>query len=188
MNRVLRGSVGLLAVVCFGITSVAAERPDRPDRPDAKSSVRRAPGTVRSVGSTATGATFGGAGSTAIRGAAWTAENNPIKNANVRLRNVVTGRVEATAVANDMGQFAFENVQAGSYVVELVSNSGNVQVVGHMFSIAPGETVATFVRTGAKVPFFNGFFGNTVQSVTSSAASEGVTAIAPVARSVTSKQ
>jgi hypothetical protein len=170
------------ALVCFGTAAGAA---GRPDRPDGKST--RAPGVARPVGPTSTlsGASFGvGIRATAILGAAWTADNLPIKQANLRLRNIVSGKIEATTVANDVGQFAFENVPGGSYVVELVNASGHVQVVGHMFTIAPGETVATFVRTGTKVPWVNGFFSNSVSSVSSTAASQGVTAIAPVARPI----
>lgn len=52
--------------------------------------------------------------------------------------------------------------------------------VGHAFVIAPGETVATFVRLGTKVPWFHGFFSNAASAVASTAASQGITAIAPV--------
>jgi hypothetical protein len=52
--------------------------------------------------------------------------------------------------------------------------------VGHAFVIAPGETVATFVRLGTKVPWFTGFFNNAASAVASTAAGLGVTAIAPV--------
>ena len=50
----------------------------------------------------------------------------------------------------------------------------------HAFVIASGETVATFVRLGTKVPWFNGFFQNAASAVASTAASQGITAIAPV--------
>src|SRR5436853_412914 len=59
---------------------------------------------------------------------------------------------------------------------------GRIEVVGRVFAIAPGETVATFVRTGTKVPWFTGFFNNSMSAVAASAASQGVTAIAPVVR------
>jgi len=119
---------------------------------------------------------------TSILGVAWNADNSPVTNARLRLRNVVTGRVEATAVANDVGRFTFENIEGGTYVVELVHESGKVMTVGHVFTIAPGETVATFVRLGTKVPWFNGFFSNAASAAASTAASQGVTAIAPVVR------
>ena len=120
-----------------------------------------------------------GARSTSVLGAAWNADNTPIPNAKVRLRNVRTGRIEAHAVANDMGQFVFQSVESGSYVIELVTENGKVLTVGHSFTVAPGETVATFVRLGTRVPWFNGFFANAASAVASSAAAAGVTAVAP---------
>jgi hypothetical protein len=176
-----------LAVVplalCFGAAAVAA---DPPDRPDAKKATRNAPGVARPVGPTSTLATSFGTLATSILGAAWTADNTPIRQASLRLRNIVSGKVQATTIANDTGQFAFANVPPGSYVVELLNASGHVEVVGQMFTIAQGETVATFVRIGTKVPWFTGFFGNTVSLVTSAAANEGVVAVAPLARPVSS--
>jgi hypothetical protein len=152
------------------VFGVAAGASGRPDRPDARA--RRAPG----------------ARATSVHGTAWAADNTPIKQAHLRLRNVISGNVEATAISNDDGQFAFDDVESGSYVVELVNEAGKVQLVGHVFTIAPGETVATFVRAGTKVPWFTGFFGNSVAAVSSAAASYGIPAIAPVARPVSVKQ
>jgi len=173
--------------VCLGAVAGAADPPDRPDAKPAPGG-HRAPGTARPIGPTSAVATTFGARVTAILGTAWTADNQPIRQASLRLRNVVSGKVQATAVANDAGQFAFENVEGGSYVVELLNDGGRVEVVGHVFTIAAGETVATFVRTGTKVPWFTGFFNNTVSSVASTAASQGVTAIAPLARPISPKQ
>ena len=172
-------------VVCLGVVARAA---DPPDRPETKASARTAPGMARPVGRTSAGGGSFGSPSTAILGTAWTEDNAPIKQANLRLRNVLTGKVQATTVGNDAGQFAFENVPGGSYVVELLSNAGHVEVVGHVFTIAAGETVATFVRTTTKVPGFTGFFNNTLAAVSSAAASQGVTAIAPVARPASARQ
>ena len=153
-----------------------------PDRPDARPAPKAAPAasTARPVatGSRVAGASFGGTRITSILGAAWNVDNSPIKAANLRLRNVVTGKIEAVTQANEAGQFAFQNVAGGSYVVELVTASGKIQTVGHVFTIAPGESVATFVRVGAKVPWGPTFFNNTANSVSSSAASQGITAIA----------
>lgn len=120
--------------------------------------------------------------STSVLGSAWNADNSPVKGAHLRLRNVLSGNVEATAIANDAGQFTFDNVEGGTYVVELVTDNGRVLTVGHPFTIAPGETVATFVRLGTKIPWFQAFFSNAATATTSAAASEGITAIAPVAR------
>jgi hypothetical protein len=130
----------------------------------------------------------GAAGSrgTSILGAAWKGDNTPIPNAKLRLRNALTGKIEATTVANDAGQFAFTGIESGTYAIELVADSGKILTLGHTFTVAPGETVATFVRLGTKVPWFNGMFGNSnsffsnaAAAASSTAASTGVTAVAP---------
>lgn len=142
---------------------------------------KTAPGSPRPAGAggaRVAGASFG-TRSTTILGAAWNADNSPIKGANLRLRNVVTGKIEAVTKANDAGQFRFENIEGGSYVVELVTDSGHVVTIGHVFTIAPGETVATFVRVGPKIPWATALFNNTAGNVASTAATEGITAIRP---------
>src|SRR5215204_7008564 len=118
--------------------------------------------------------------STSIVGHAWAADNTPFKDAKLRLRNATTGKVEATTVADATGRFSFSNMAEGTYVIEVVTEAGKVLGVGHTFTIAPGETVATFVRLGAKVPWVAGFFFNTAAAASSVAASQGITALAPV--------
>ena len=186
MNKITtrRGSLPAvaLALAVAGLAPVLGASADRPGaRPTVTAA--NAPGAPRAVatGSRAAGASFGGTRVTSVLGAAWNVDNTPIRDAVIRLRNVVTGKIEAVAKANEVGQFAFENVNGGSYVVELVAASGKIQTVGHVFTIAPGETVATFVRVGTKVPWGTALFNNTASAVSSSAASEGITAIAPVA-------
>lgn len=117
--------------------------------------------------------------STSILGSAWNADNSPIPQARLRLRNATTGRIEASTVADDAGQFAFTGIESGMYVIELVSESGKVLTLGHTFTVAPGETVATFVRLGTKARSFAGFFSSAAAAAVSTAASTGVTAIAP---------
>lgn len=130
------------------------------------------------AGTTAVGGT-GSVRFATVVGVAWQADNTPIPAARVRLRDVGTGRAAGHAVASDAGRFTFQDVLPGAYVVELVNENGKVLTVGHSFTVARGETVATFVRLGARSPWFNGFFANAAAAVASAAASAGVTAIAP---------
>lgn len=120
--------------------------------------------------------------SIAISGVAWEADSRAIPGARLRLRDVVSGRVAALAVADQTGRFTFTGVEGGSYLIELVNPAGKILAVGHTFSVGPGETVATFVRLAAKSPWFSGFFGNAASAVASTAASAGVTALAPETR------
>lgn len=129
------------------------------------------------------------AAATIIRGSAWSSENTPIRDAKLRLRNVTTGRIEAATVGDAEGQFTFANVAGGTYVVELVNDTGRVLTVGHPFVILPGETVATFVRLGvAKAPGLASFFANAAAAAIASASSLGVTALAPTAPPVSAKR
>lgn len=125
---------------------------------------------------------------TRILGAAWNVDNTPIPQARLRLRNLGTGRIETAAVADDAGQFSFSDIDGGTYVIELVDASGKILTVGHPFIVAPGETVATFVRLGARVPWFSGFFKDAAAAAIATAAGQGITALAPVARPVSAKR
>jgi hypothetical protein len=115
--------------------------------------------------------------STSVHGVVWNADNTPFPNSKVRLRNLQTGRADATAAANEEGRFTFENLESGSYVIELVGDDGRVIALGQSFRIEPGETVATFVRLGVRQPRFAGLFSNAAAAVISAASSAGVTAI-----------
>lgn len=123
-----------------------------------------------------------------ILGTVWDAQNRPVPDAQVRLRNLTTGRVEATTRASQAGQFTFQSVEGGNYVLELVNDAGRVIAVGQTFSVAPGETVATFVRLGARLPWFSGFFNNAAASAVSTAAGLGLTAVSTTGQSASPTQ
>ncbi|MDO8678287.1 MAG: carboxypeptidase-like regulatory domain-containing protein [Acidobacteriota bacterium] len=50
----------------------------------------------------------------------------PVANAKVRLRNLNTGRIEQLAETNELGEYAFEVVEPGTYVVETVMIDGTI--------------------------------------------------------------
>src|SRR5437867_10223666 len=64
--------------------------------------------------------------STSVHGVVWNADNTPLPNAKVRLRNLQTGRVDAAAAANEIGRFTFDSLEGGSFVIELVDDNGKV--------------------------------------------------------------
>jgi hypothetical protein len=124
---------------------------------------------------------------TTVFGFVWNARNDPIPHAAVQLRNVTTGYIEARAVAAANGEFTFDNLEGGTYVIEYVDEQGKILAVGHVFSVSPGETVATFIRLGSRVRWFAallGSAGNAAATAVSSAASLGVTALGPRRRPV----
>ena len=121
---------------------------------------------------------------TLITGTAWDANNNPIAGARVRLRNVATTRIVAAATANAAGRFTFDNIEAGSYVVELVDDKGKVARVGPMFNALPGDSVATYVRLASHAPGAAALFANTAASIVTSAAGLGITAVTATGRDI----
>jgi len=142
--------------------------------------VSRASGLPPGPSPARVGATPDASGQTSVMGNAWRVDNSPIRGAQIQLRNLVNGKVQAKAVTNEAGQFTFARIEGGTYVVELLGENGKIASVGHAFVIAPGETVATFVRLGTNVPWYSGFFSNAASIVASTAASQGITAMAPV--------
>jgi hypothetical protein len=117
------------------------------------------------------------AASATVRGMVWNADNAPVPDGKIRLRNVHTGRVEAATVTTERGQFTFEKIQSGSYLTEVVDERGKVIAVGQSFRLETGETVATFVRLPARQSWLAGAFSNTAAAVIAAASSAGVTAI-----------
>lgn len=89
-----------------------------------------------------------------VTGYVWTANNSAIADAPLRLRDVVSGQVVQSTKATETGAFTFANVPPGQYVVELIfSNQPSVAMaVGHPFTLAAGETAATFVRISNALP------------------------------------
>jgi Carboxypeptidase regulatory-like domain len=124
------------------------------------------------------------AGRATIVGYLWSADSAPIASATLRLRDLGSGRVVLTATSNQTGEFTFSAADEGTYVIEYVDESDRVVAVGSPFSVTAGETVATFVRLASRLPFGGGFFTNAAAAVVASAASIGVTAVAPTGRPV----
>ena len=171
--RIVRAVAASAASLCL----VAALSAQTPVKPASTLDVRRPAGLRTPRPGGASRAAISAA--TSVHGSAWHANNTPVPNAPLRLRDVVTGKILATTVASDTGNFAFTGIADGTYLVEMISDSGKVLAVSHTFTVAPGETVATFVRLAAKVPWFKGLFENAARTVSVGAAAAGVTAIAP---------
>ena len=111
-----------------------------------------------------------------VVGHAWRADGSPYPQARLRLRDVQTGRPTATAVADDRGQFTFDRVPPGAYVVELLDGTEHVIAIGPLFGVSRDETVTTFVRLATKSPWFSGFFTNAATAAIAVASGLGITA------------
>lgn len=124
--------------------------------------------------------TLGGSGAalaTVVSAFVWNGENDPVKDVTVRLRNVRTGHIEGTTVSDIDGRVIFTDIEGGTYVLEVVNAKGSVLATGQVFSVMPGETVATFVRLASKLPWFTGIFNHAAATTVASAAALGATAV-----------
>ena len=117
-----------------------------------------------------------------VMGFAWSATNDPLPNVDVQLRNLLTGTVEARSRTSDAGEFLFTDLEGGTYVVELINDSGRVVALGAPFTVAPGETVATFVRLALPAPWFTTVMSNSAVAAVSTAAGIGVVGVTPPAQ------
>ena len=138
-------------------------------------------GAVAASGATPQARRVSAAASAVVRGMVWNADNSPVPDGRVRLRNLHTGRAEAATVTTERGQFTFDKIPRGLYLAEVVDQNGKVIAVGQSFRIETGETVATFVRLPARRSWFAGAFSNTAAAVIAVASSAGVTAIGSTA-------
>ena len=132
--------------------------------------------TASSLSSLGSGSSVASSRATSVMGYLWAGEGTPISDATVQLRNIVTGQIEQVSTTLNNGAFAFNNVQGGTYAIEYVADTaGRVVAVGQAFSVAPGETVATFVRLGSKlVAIVPDLASNAAQAAVSTAASAGI--------------
>ena len=112
-----------------------------------------------------------------VAGIARDGADKAIPAARLRLRDLNSGRILMTTRSDQEGRFQFTGVPAGTYLVELVDENGIVVAVGHTFTMPPGETIATFIRLGARAPWYRGFFSNAAVAAVSSAAGLGLTAV-----------
>ena len=101
----------------------------------------------------------------------------PVAAARLRVRDLTAGRILMAGRSDQEGGFHFTGVPAGSYVVELVDESGTVRALSGTCSITSGQAVSTLIRLGAQPPWYSGFFTNAAMAAVSSAAGLGVTAV-----------
>ena len=189
LGLVLIAPVAVLAQVRPAVTTAAraaqAQLPIVPTGPltattKAAAAVRASRVAQASAARGAAGAaSAAGARSTSVVGYLWTANNAAITDATVQLRNTVTGQIDMFTRTNSVGEFLFNNVDTGSYVIEYTTDSASrLLALGHPFTVAPGETIATFVRLSSALPaILPDVAGNVAASAVQTVASAGITTV-----------
>ena len=187
----MKRRTALVAVVASFLAAPFGIQAQVPAATGAVSALTKTASAVRAsraaamAGRAAQSTTAGVSKSTQIMGYLWTANNGAISDATVQIRNTVTNTVEAFTKTNPAGEFVFQNVNPGEYMIEYVTDSAkhSLLALGHPFTVSPGETVATFVRLSNGLPMLlpnelSNVANNVASQAITSAASQGVTSIA----------
>jgi hypothetical protein len=69
------------------------------------------------------------------------ADGKPVRKSTARLRRIDTGELAGTSASDDSGIFAFVNVPAGTYVVEVTCNASVLIGTSAPIAIAPGAMI-----------------------------------------------
>ena len=123
----------------------------------------------------------------AILGRARTPLNSPMAGAELVLRNLDTGLVEARATADEAGQFVFLDLTPNNYIVELIGAGGEVNATSESLAIDFGDLVQTTVRgtgQGILTALFGPVMEATSNDAVSAASRDGVTRVAAPERCV----
>jgi hypothetical protein len=114
-----------------------------------------------------------------ILGEARTTLNAPVPFARIVLRDPVTGRIEARAVADDQGQFTFLDILPSGYVIELIGPNDSVFATSDVVTVGLGELRQAVVRLSDSREML-GTFGTltpTANEPIAAAAENGINAV-----------
>jgi hypothetical protein len=114
-----------------------------------------------------------------IRGNALSATNAVLPNVPVRLRDARQGHIVTQQRTDKSGLFTFEQIEPGSYVVELTGDRGAVLAASNLINIGANETASTIVQLPARVTTAGMLSSHGISSllaVLSSASAAGVLA------------
>ncbi|MEW6322995.1 MAG: carboxypeptidase-like regulatory domain-containing protein [Acidobacteriota bacterium] len=114
----------------------------------------------------------------AIVGYAQTSNGDRLAAVVLRLRNLYSGDIVAAGVSDEHGRFAFRNVPAATYIVEATGADEKVIAVSPVVTLASHEVGQVVVTLPDAIPL-DGWLPSATSAVTATAASAGVTAIAP---------
>ena len=172
MHR-LRLGLGICTVALVSVAPLVAQQ--APDMP--RVSVRST-APARAVVPDVSPVT-GRAVRTTIQGNALDSMNGPLANNSVRLRDARFGRIIDSQMTDTSGLFAFEGVDPGTYIIELVGKDQSVLAASELLNVSAGDTISAVVKLPFRIPPLGGLFGHSVQqaaAITAAAAASGVLA------------
>ena len=71
-----------------------------------------------------------GAAAVRVVGVAWKSDNTPVAYPMLRIRNLQGGLVAARTTGTELGEFRFDNLPGGVYLIELLDIHSDILAVG----------------------------------------------------------
>ena len=103
-----------------------------------------------------------------IQGNALNSTNGQLANAMVRLRDTRFGRIVGSQLTYQAGIFTFQNIDPGSYIVEMIGTDESVLAASEVLNINSGEAVSALVKLPFRVSSLAQIIGNTAPNAASS--------------------
>ena len=89
-------------------------------------------------------------GDTRIIGTVIDIGQNPVSRARLQLRNLTTGAIQQESESNENGEYAFDVVEPGTYVVEMVMVDGAIVALSNAGSLGRFETLQTVIQLAGR--------------------------------------
>jgi hypothetical protein len=170
MSRTLAVASALLIVGASW--SVSAQPASAGAQNPAKSTVPRQPGPKSNV-------------LTVIQGNAVNSSNAPMGETLVRLRDARFGRVVETRATDKAGRFAFNVLDPGSYVVEILGTDQTLLAASQILNVNAGDMISAIVKLPLSVTPFAGILNSSIAPsaamMATQAAANGIVAVVPTA-------
>ena len=87
--------------------------------------------------------------SIALKGRAFTASLKELPDTRVQIRDLTTARLVNSTTSTATGEFSFENLKPGDYIVELADASGNVLGMSAPFTLGAARSATVSVVASA---------------------------------------
>ena len=84
-----------------------------------------------------------------VIGVAWQDDGTAVPYPQLQIRNLENGQVVARTTATESGEFSFDGLAEGVYVIELLDEDGRVVDVGQPMVLASGQTFGMFLSSPA---------------------------------------
>lgn len=84
-----------------------------------------------------------------VVGYAWYRNDRPVEHPVLRIRDLRNGEIVGQTVGSERGEFRFDQLTAGLYLLELIGEGDTLLAVGQPLDVRSGETVGTFILLGA---------------------------------------